>query len=220
MVVVEPLVAERRRDRRVTTRGSVIVRPHDGEGELCGRAIDLSIGGLRLCLNRAVPGMTPGMEVSVGLRLDGPSTSWIELRGEIRRVIGPRTLAIAFDAPPATLAALIAEELTAATTRASSRQILLVDAHTPRRTKLATALRELGCVVAEATTPLDTLDRLSDSRHPFAVVALADAVVGTDPSELAAVLTDADPGLPVVLLAESVAPRAATRIAAMVSRAR
>ncbi|HMG54949.1 MAG TPA: PilZ domain-containing protein, partial [Kofleriaceae bacterium] len=95
---------ERRRDLRVSPKGTVIM--HAEACTMRGRIVNLSRGGVAAITTSAAPERLLGGSASLDLRLDGRDSSWHDLRGRIVRLDGT-AIAIALDAVPVGFASAI-----------------------------------------------------------------------------------------------------------------
>src|SRR6476646_3757459 len=97
---------ERRRNRRIAPKGSVLVRA--GTYLLRGRIANLSLGGLSATALVTAPERLLNSRVEIELRFDGSDRAWCELRGRLLRS-GATSLAVAFDSLPPGFAQTIEE---------------------------------------------------------------------------------------------------------------
>ena len=172
---------ERRRYIRIEPKGSVIVRA--GPNVQRERIINLSHGGLLATTTADAAKYEPGCLVAIELRLDGQHAEWLHVSGRIVRV-GPEGIALEFDAPLTELARMIDEVSTASHARLRVMSVILVDVDHARRSFLASAFRNVGCLVIEASTPLEAIVRLGESSFEFNVIAIADSTPSAVADEL------------------------------------
>ena len=139
-----------------------------------GRLSSLSIGGAYVLTRVTAPAHWLARTVEIELRVDGREAEWMRTTGRIVR-IAAGGVALAFDAPPDGLLALI-DELTTAS-RAHNRviSVVLIDADASRRSAMVEGFRSAGCSVVEASTPLEAIVRLGESHFEPDVVAVANS---------------------------------------------
>jgi len=190
---------ERRRDERVVTGGSVVVHAEAG-GHARGRIVDVSKGGMRIQLADGAPHCEVGDRVWMDLHFDREAASWIRVGVEVMRVDPDGGMAIAIQIIPLGFADSVQEVLRTAVEAAASSQVLLVDGSAERRAMLATALREAGCYVEEAATPLEAIAVLGHDDTRDWLVAVADTVPPTIADELRTHVADAHPRVRIVSL--------------------
>jgi len=172
---------ERRRNRRIAPKGSVLVRA--GTYLLRGRIANLSLGGLSATTVVTAPVRLLGSSVEIELRFDGSARAWCELGGRLLRS-GATSLAIAFDRVPPRFAQTIEEMHDALHGRRRVLSIVLVDTHDERRAMLAEGFRRACCDVIDTATPLEAIVRLGESHFEPDVIAIADSSPATISDEL------------------------------------
>jgi hypothetical protein len=62
--------------------------------------------------------------------------------------------------------------------------VVLIDATTDRRARIAKAFRASGCAVLEVATPLEAIVRLGESRFEPEIIAIADSLPGAVSDDL------------------------------------
>lgn len=139
------------------------------------RIANLSRGGL---LTRA--GITPperllGTAVELALRLDGTDASWLQLNGRMLR-IGSSSIAFVLDVVPPSFTRIIDQALSRSQEHDRMLSVVLVDGALERRRVMAEAFEAGGCVVVEASTPLEAITRLGESHFEPDLVAIADSL--------------------------------------------
>jgi CheY-like chemotaxis protein len=174
-----PLKEERRRDVRVSPKGTILIR--GGPHILRGRIANVSRGGVMVSTRDTAP--ESGTPVELAARLDSREAIWFELRGRVLRVAGS-SIAIALDGVPASFAAIIAETVSASQDNERLLSILLVDATLERRLAMAEAFRAAGCAVIDVSTPLEAIVRLGESDFEPNLVAIADSLPSAISDEL------------------------------------
>ena len=185
---------ELRRAMRVRSKGSL--RIHCGHRVIPGRMVDLAVGGIsvRTELPIGLRGLI-GELVRVDLRLDADASKHFALLGRVLRVSIPtRGMAIGFDAVPDDFEDCVQDELLAAVEHDTLPRMILVDTVDGRRNKIASAFRNAGCHVTEASTPLEAIARLGGSRFELGLIAIADTVPETVAEQLRESLLDKQPG--------------------------
>ena len=198
---------ELRRAMRVRSKGSV--RIHCGNRMIPGRIVDLAVGGI--CVRAELPLGVLGLlgELTrIDLRLDGGASKQFALLGRVLRVSTPtRSIAIGFDAVPEDFEDCVQDELLAAVEHDALPRMILVDAVDARRNEIASAFRNAGCHVTEASTPLEAIAYLGGSRFELGLIAIADSVPETVAEQLREFLVDEYPGVHMVAIGTSAAHR-------------
>jgi hypothetical protein len=195
---------ELRRAMRVRSKGSV--RIHCGNRVIPGRMVDLAIGGI--CVRTELPIGLIGELVRIDLRLDGSASKHFALLGRVLRVSIPtRRMAIGFDVVPDDFEDCVQNELLAAVEHDTLPRMILVDTLDGRRNKIASAFRNAGCHVTEASTPLEAIAYLGGSRFELGLIAIADTVPETVAEQLREFLLDEHPGAHMVSIGTSAARR-------------
>ena len=163
---------ERRRHPRIEPKGTVIL--HAGEHVQRGRITNVSEGGLLIGTSVAAPERLLGRQATVELRFDGQSAEWLPGSGKILRITAD-TVAIAFDELTGTMRRDVSSM--AGQSRAHHRvmNVLLVDSDPKRRAAMLAGFRAAGCVVVEASTPLEAIVRLGESSFEPELIAIADS---------------------------------------------
>ena len=163
---------ERRRNRRIAPKGTVLVRA--GTYLLRGRVENLSLGGLSATTLVTAPERLLASSVEIELRFDGSDRAWCELGGRLLRS-GATSLAVAFDRVPTGFAQTIEEMHDALHGRRRVLSIVLVDAKDDRREMVADGFRAACCNVIDTATPLEAIVRLGESHFEPDVIAIADS---------------------------------------------
>lgn len=174
-------LTERRRYPRISAKGTVTVKTE--EHELRGRIGDLGLGGILVRTDISAPEHMLARIVDVEVRLDSGHAAWLQAVGRIGRIDAQR-LAICFDEPPTALLHMIDEISTASRARDRVISVVLIDAETQRRSAMAAGFRAAGCLVIEASTPLEAIVRLGESSFELDVIAIADSYPTTDAVEM------------------------------------
>lgn len=172
---------ERRRDLRVSPKGTVIVRADTYI--VRGRLANLSRNGLSMITRTTAPERLLGRPVELTLRLDGRESSWFELSGRILR-IDASSLAMALVVVPPSFTRLLGETISASHHHARVLSIVLVDAMPRRRSEMTEAFRAAGCSVIDVSTPLEAIVRLGESHFEPDLIAIADSSPTTISNEL------------------------------------
>ena len=198
---------ELRKAMRVRSKGSI--RIHYGNRVILGRMVDLAVGGI--CVRTELPigliGLI-GELVRVDLRLDAGASKHFALLGRVLRVSIPtRRMAIGFDAVPDDFEDCVQDELLAAVEHDTLPRMILVDTVDGRRNKIASAFRNAGCHVTEASTPLEAIAHLGQARFELGLIAIADTVPETVAEQLREFLLDEHPGAHMVSIGASSAHR-------------
>src|SRR3954471_5504182 len=198
---------ELRRAMRVRSKGSI--RIHCGNRVIPGRMVDLAVGGV--CVRTEPPigllGLL-GELVRVDLKLDADASRHFALLGRVLRVSIPTLrMAIGFDAVPDDFEDCVQDELLAAVEHDVLPRMVLVDTVGGRRNKIASAFRNAGCHVTEASTPLEAIAQLDGSRFELGIIALANTVPETVAEQLREFLLAKHPGTHMVAIGRSAAHR-------------
>lgn len=203
---------ERRHGGRVASSGTAVVRA--GALSMRARIVDLAAGGICVLADTtAASSLLVGTHVQLDIRVDGVGGGWLHLLGRIERV-DARALAsaivIELDAVPPDFEDLVQDELLAALECAQTPHVLVVDADRCRRDLVASAFRDTGCHVIEATSPLEAIIALDESKlHPWAVV-IAETDFDLRADELRSFLREAYPCLPLIAIGERGRTRSTT----------
>jgi len=163
---------ERRRHIRIAPKGTVVLNALGTAHR--ARISNLGEGGIYLLTTTTLPERYLARIADIEIRLDGQEQQWLRATGRVLR-IDPEGVAIVFDAIPAMLRRLIDEMATASRARSRVISVVLVDANVPRRTSIADGFRTAGCIVLEATTPLEAIVRLGESHFEPDAIAIADS---------------------------------------------
>jgi hypothetical protein len=194
---------ELRRAMRVRAKGST--RIHCANRVISGRVVDLAVGGI--CVRTELPICLIGLIgelVRVDVRLDACASKHFALLGRVLRVSHPtRRMAIGFDAVPDDFEDCVQDELLAAVEHDELPRMVLVDTVGGRRNKIASAFRNAGCHVTEASTPLEAIANLTGSRFALGLIAIADTVPETVAEELREFLLEEYAGAHMVAIGSS-----------------
>jgi hypothetical protein len=163
---------ERRRHDRIVTKGTLIFR--GAQHEQRGRIINVSVGGVYVVTQVATPIRMLARAVEIELRLDARTDEWVRATGRITR-LRPDGVAIAFDPLVVPLPRVLDELASLARANARIITVVLIDAHTQRRTAMAAGFRSIGCRVEEVNTPLEAIVRLGESSFEPDVIAVANS---------------------------------------------
>jgi PilZ domain-containing protein len=195
---------ELRRAMRVRSKGSI--RIHCGNRVIPGRMVDLAVGGI--CVRTELPIGLIGELVRVDLKLDADASRHFVLPGRVLRVSLPTLrMAIGFDAVPEDFEDCVQDELLAAVEHDVLPRMVLVDTAGGRRNRIASAFRNAGCHVTEASTPLEAIAYLGGSRFELGIIAIADTVPEAVAEQLREFLLDEHPGTHMVAIGRSAAHR-------------
>jgi len=196
---------ELRSTLRVRSKGSI--RIHCGSHVIRGRLVDMAVGGV--CVRAELPIDLIGEPVRVDLTLDAATAKHFALLGRVLRVSLPtRRVAIGFDAVPEDFEDWVQDELLAAVKHDTLPRMILVDTAEGRRSKIASAFRNAGCHVTEASTPLEAIAHLGGSRFEPGLIAIADSVPETVAEQLREFLLEEHPDAHMVSIGASAAHRA------------
>jgi hypothetical protein len=149
-----------------------------------------------------------GERVHVDLKLDADASRHFALLGHVLRVSVPtRHMAIGFDTIPDDFEDCVQDELLAAVEHDVLPRMVLMDTVDGRRNRIASAFRNAGCHVTEASTPLEAIAQLGGSRFELGLIAIADTVPETVAEQLREFLLDEHPGTHMVAIGRSSAQR-------------
>lgn len=165
--------AERRQSVRVRAKGTASIRATDYD--VRGRVGNVCTGGLSMTTLVTAPDRLLTRTVEVELRFDTQQAAWIQLRGHVLR-IGATTIAIGFDTVPVGFARMIDDALTASNGNARILSLVIIDATTERRLRMAEGFRAAGCAVVDVSTPLEAIVRLGEFHFEPDVIAVADSL--------------------------------------------
>ncbi|MDQ3336314.1 MAG: PilZ domain-containing protein [Myxococcota bacterium] len=166
---------ERRQHDRVTPKGTVVLVV-DGERQQ-GRVSNVGISGMLAMTDTVMPEAFVGRQVDMELRLDGRLANWFQLSGKIVRITG-ESVAVTFDSVPPIFASMIDEVSTASHADRRVLSMVLIDATTQRRRRIAEGFRAAGCQVIDVATALEAIVRLGEASFEPELIAIADSVPG------------------------------------------
>ena len=189
---------------RVRSKGSI--RIHCSNHVIRGRLVDMTVGGI--CVRTELPTGLIGESVRVDLTLDAASKRFALLGRVLRVSVPTRRVALGFDAAPEGFEDCVQDELLAAVKHDTLPRMILVDTAEARRSEIATAFRNAGCHVTEASTPLEAIAYLGRSRFEPGLIAIADSVPETVAEQLREFLLDEHPAAHMVSIGASAAHRA------------
>jgi CheY-like chemotaxis protein len=195
---------------RVRSKGSIRIKC--SHRVIRGRVVNLAAGGICVRTERPISliGLI-GELVRVDLRLDACASKNFALLGRVLRVSDPtqptRRMAIGFDAVPDDFEDCLQDELLAAVEHDMLPRMILVDSSAGRRNKIASAFRNAGCHVTEASTPLEAIAYLDRSRFELGLIAIADTVPETVAEQLREYMLREHPGAHMVAIGSSSAHR-------------
>lgn len=194
-----------RRTARVRVVGRAIV--HGDDGVSACDVLDLSLGGL-LLQRDACGGALPavGEPVTVELHLASRGSRWHDLSAHVCRRAAADRIAVTLDRTPPDLEDEIEEEVLAAVEAASAPRVVVVDPPGPRRRHLADTVRRAACVPVVASTPLEALQRLGDSRTHAVAMIVGEDLTQTHGEELAHYVTTTHPDVRVALIHDPARP--------------
>jgi hypothetical protein len=193
--------AERRRSVRICPKGTVVVLA--GEHVERGRLVNLSSGGLLAIAAERPPPALLDTEVDIELRLDVPSSEWVQLTGRVLRIEG-RAIAIALEGAPEPYARLVEDSASASDEHRRLRTVVVIDAIPERSGPIAEAFRAAGCAVLEVSTPLEAIVRLGESPFEPDLIAIADSAPSPTSDELRRFVEREHPRAKLVTIGEDV----------------
>jgi|SRR5687768_674514 len=192
---------ERRRETRVSPKGTVVVRADTYV--MRGRIANISLGGLAVATRTTAPERLLGASVDMSVRLDDRDSGWLELGGRIAR-IGANRMAIVIGAVPLSFTRIIDETVSRSHRNDRDLSVVLVDSVEERRAQIADAFREAGCSVIEVSTPLEAIVRLGESHFEPVVIAIAESLPMTISEELRAFVDTEHPSAWLVTIGDAV----------------
>jgi len=188
----------RRRHYRAKVSGRAVI--HGRDGAVRCEIDNLSLGGVMLRpVEEADTDLPEGCAVAVELQVDG--ASWLVQQGSVKRR-AERGVVIAFGEVSPELEDLIEDEVLAAVEAERSPRVVVVDRSRVRRRRVARALHEVGCCPLEASTPLEAIELIEQSRTHVAAAAVAEALTQTGGQELVHFLAETHPGLKIALITD------------------
>lgn len=194
---------ERRRDQRISPKGTVVVRAVRADTYLVrGRISNLSRNGLAMTTRTTAPERILGARVELSLRLDDRGASWFELGGHILR-IGANSLAMALVTVPASFTQIVDDTVTRSLRNDRMLSIVLVDATEKRRSSMAEGFRSAGCTVVEVSTPLEAIVRLGESHFEPDLIAIADSIPAAISDEVRRFVEAEHPGARLVTIGDA-----------------
>ena len=196
-----PTYEHPRRHPRVRVVGRALV--HADHGITACDVIDMSLGGLLLSrapehAHEPIPDV--GEPVLVELHLANASSRWYGLGGEVCRRAAADRFALRLGRVPPDLEDEIEEEVLAAVEASASPRVVVVDAPGERRRHLADTVRRSACVPIVASTPLDAIRRLEESRTHATAVIVGEDLTQTRGEELVRYISSEHPGVRVALI--------------------
>jgi hypothetical protein len=191
---------ERRRTPRVSVSGHAVV--HAASTVVRCQIVDLSMGGARFqSTDLAPPELAVGAFVQVDLHLDGANTAWRHLRSHVQRIETGSMFCVAFDDIDAQFEDIVEDEVLAGLEGERMPRAVVVDLQLTRRARIAAALRIAGCSAVEASTPLDAITLIEQSKAHVALVLISERIAGeADP--LIGFLRDEHPDIELVVIAD------------------
>jgi len=190
----------RRRHYRAKVSGRAVIHVRDGAVRC--EIDNLSLGGVMLRpVDEAGTDLAEGSTVAVELQVDG--ASWLVQQGSVqRRASNPQRVVIAFGEVSPELEDLIEDEVLAAVEAERAPRVVVVDRSRVRRRRVARALHQVGCCPLEASTPLEAIELIEQSRTHVAAAAVAEALTQTAGQELVHFLAETHPGLKIALITD------------------
>lgn len=193
---------ERRRAVRLGAKGTVSIRARDYD--VRGRLANISLGGLCAVTLVTAPSRVLARAVELEVRFDTQHAEWLRITGKILR-IGATSIAVAFDDIPEGFAELIDSALTASYTHERVLSLVIVDATTERRERMAEAFRAAGCAVVDVSTPLEAIVRLGEFHFEPDVIAIADSLPALIADELRTFVELEHPRAKLITIGDSLA---------------
>jgi hypothetical protein len=192
----------RRRHYRAKVTGRAVIHGADGnrrDGTVRCEIDNLSLGGVALRPTGEPHDLIEGNTVAVELQVDG--AGWVVQRGQVQRC-GERAVVISFAEVSPELEDLIEDEVLAAVEAERSPRVVVVDRSEDRRRQVAAALHEVGCCPLEASTPLEAIELIEQSRTHVAAAAVAQSLTQTGGQELVHFIHESHPEIKLALITE------------------
>jgi CheY-like chemotaxis protein len=192
----------RRRHYRAKVSGRAVIhhaQGHGRDGAVRCEIDNLSLGGVALRPLTETPDLPEGTSVAVELQVDG--ASWVVQSGQVQRR-GTRALVITFAEVSPELEDLIEDEVLAAVEAERSPRVVVVDRSEDRRSRVAAALSEVGWCPLEASTPLEAIELIEQSRTHVSAAAIGRSLTQTGGHELVHFLHDSHPEIKLALITE------------------
>lgn len=194
---------ERRKHVRSTPKGTVSIRAREIDYEVRGRVANVGCGGLAARVLASPPDRLVGCSVDLEIRFDTQQSAWLRLSGHVLRV-GATAIAVGFDTVPDGFDRLIDDTVSASHSRRRVLSIVLVDATTERRLRMAEAFRVAGCAVVDVSTPLEAIVRLGEFHFEPDLIAIADSLPTAIAGELRAFVGTEHPRAKLVTIGDDV----------------
>ena len=190
---------ERRQHQRVAPKGAVVLVA--GEQRQRGRIANVSIGGMLASTTMAPEFL--GHAIAIELRLDDRLASWLHLSGKIVRITED-SVAVTFDAVPAAFARVLEDISRAAHADRRVLSMVLIDATTPRRLRMAEGFRAAGCQVIDVSSALEAIVRLGEASFEPELIAIADSIPSQTSHDLRAFVEREHPRAKLVTIGDEV----------------
>jgi len=187
----------RRRHYRAKVSGRAVVHARDGAVRC--EIDNLSLGGVLLRPVSEAAHLAEGITVAVELQVDG--AGWVVQNGQVTRC-AERGVVVAFGDVSPELEDLIEDEVLAAVEAERSPRVVIVDRSRTRRRRVAAALHEVGCCPLEASTPLEAIELIEQSRTHVAAAAVAGELTQTGGDELVHFLAESHPGIKLAIITD------------------
>jgi hypothetical protein len=191
---------ERRQHQRVTAKGTVVLVA--GELRQRGRLANVGIGGM--LATATMPAQFLDQAIALELRLDDRLSSWLHLTGKIVRIT-EETVAVTFDAVPAVFARALDEISQASHADRRVLSMVLIDATTPRRQRMAEGFRAAGCQVIDVSSGLEAIVRLGEASFEPELIAIADSIPSSTSEDLRAFVEREHPRAKLVTIGDEIA---------------
>jgi hypothetical protein len=190
---------ERRQHQRVTPKGTVVLVA--GELRQRGRIANVGVGGM--LATTAIPAELLGQQIALEVRLDDGLASWLHLSGKIVRITED-SVAVTFDAVPASFAQMLRETSQASHANRRVLSMVLVDATTSRRLRIAEGFRAAGCQLIDVSSALEAIVRLGEASFEPELIAIADSIPGQTSEDLRAFVEREHPRAKLVTIGDEV----------------
>lgn len=190
---------ERRRHQRVSPKGTVVLVA--GDERQRGRIANVGVGGM--LATAAMDAQFLDQQIAIEVRLDDGLASWLHLSGKIVRIT-ESTVAVTFDAVPAVFARMLEETSMASHADRRVLSMVLIDATTSRRQRMAEGFRAAGCQVIDVSSALEAIVRLGEASFEPELVAIADSIPSQTSEDLRAFVEREHPRAKLVTIGDEV----------------
>jgi hypothetical protein len=198
--VTKTSIEERRSSIRISPKGSVVISA--GAHQEHARISNISRHGMLALTTAPATGELADQEIDLEVRLDDASGEWMSLSGRVLRV-DDCAVAISFTTVPESFAHVMFNSASASHGHRRVLSLVLIDATSSRRLKMAEAFRAAGCAVIDVATPLEVIVRLGEARFEPDVIAIADSLPTATADDLRRFVEQAHPRAKLVTIGDA-----------------